>query len=221
MAFPHFLARLCMGALLVGCSVAALGVLSTNVVNDRPAQRPMPAAPHAKPAGRETVPGAPRRGSRASGAQKPAARSGGAPTLVIRALGIRAPVVPVQATQRVLTPPDDVTTVGWWRDGARPGATRGSAVLVGHTVSTGGGVFDHLARLRPGDRVSVVTAHRTLRYAVADVGNYSKRFLATHAQIIFDQRVVGRLVLVTCGNWNGQVYKSNEVVTARALRPRS
>jgi hypothetical protein len=31
---------------------------------------------------------------------------------------------------------------------------------------------------------------------------------------VFDQGVPGRLVLITCEDWNGSVYLSNEVVIA-------
>jgi hypothetical protein len=38
--------------------------------------------------------------------------------------------------------------------------------------------------------------------------------LAKRAAQLFDQSVRGRLVLVTCEDWNGTVYLSNVVVVA-------
>ena len=217
MTFPVFAARLLVAVVLIGCVVVVgLGYLSLQVRDDpRPGPRPT-TSPPTEPAG---GPVQPRARDRAPRAERPDARGARPSVLVIRSLGIRAPVVPVHVSRRVLPPPADVTTVGWWRDGARPGAARGSAVLVGHTVHTGGGVFDDLDRLRPGARVQVATADGRLRYVVDHVASYSKRYLATHAQRIFDQSVAGRLVLITCGRWNGDTYLSNEVATAHVVRP--
>lgn len=107
--------------------------------------------------------------------------------------------------------------VGWWSAGAQPGAKRGSAVITGHTVHTGGGAFDQLDLLRKGDRVIVSTARGALRYRVTGVTTYRKRALAAHATEVFDQDVPGRLVLITCEDWNGTVYLSNVVVIAERM----
>jgi hypothetical protein len=56
-----------------------------------------------------------------------------------------------------------------------------------------------------------------LRYQVSGVTTYRKRTLAAAAGRLFDQRVEGRLVLVTCEDWNGKVYLSNVVVVARRI----
>jgi hypothetical protein len=41
--------------------------------------------------------------------------------------------------------------------------------------------------------------------------------LAKQAAQIFDQSVPGRLVLVTCEDWNGTTYLSNAVVIAKPI----
>jgi hypothetical protein len=46
------------------------------------------------------------------------------------------------------------------------------------------------------------------------VTTYRKASLAKRAAQLFDQGVRGRLVLVTCEDWNGAVYLSNVVVVA-------
>ena len=138
-------------------------------------------------------------------------------SLQIESLDVHAPVVPVDAHGGVLLPPDDPETVGWWRDGAVPGAAYGSAVITGHTVSTGGGAFDDLDRLRLGADVTVRTGRGTLEYVVRDVATYRKGAFARRAPRLLSQSVGGRLVLVTCEDWNGEVYLSNQIVFARPV----
>jgi hypothetical protein len=143
----------------------------------------------------ETEPGAPRR-------------------LVVPALSIDAPVVPIGAPGGVLTPPADPQVLGWWADGARPGAGRGSALVTGHTVHTGGGAMDDLEQLGRGDRVWMSTDASRIGYSVRRVSVLGKGELAERAEELFDQGVPGRLVLITCEDWNGEEYLSNVVVTA-------
>lgn len=125
-----------------------------------------------------------------------------------------APVLAIDAVHAALTPPSDASKVGWWSGGAQPGSKRGSAVITGHTVHNGGGAFDNLGKLVPGSVVRVSTARGQLAYRVATVATYRKATLAKRAAQLFDQSVRGRLVLVTCEDWNGEVYLSNVVVVA-------
>jgi LPXTG-site transpeptidase (sortase) family protein len=118
-----------------------------------------------------------------------------------------------------LVPPSDYTTVGWWAGGPAPGSDEGTAIITGHTVHTGGGAFDELGQLRPGDRVVVARPRRDLEYVVARVTSYEKGTLATHAARVFSLDSEGRLALVTCGDWNGETYLSNVVVIATNPRP--
>jgi sortase (surface protein transpeptidase) len=85
-------------------------------------------------------------------------------------------------------------------------------------VHTDGGAFDHLDKLRVGAIVTVMTSTGQITYIATSVTNYPKRSLAKHAAEVFDQTTHGRLVLVTCENWNGEVYLSNAVVTAEPVR---
>jgi LPXTG-site transpeptidase (sortase) family protein len=130
---------------------------------------------------------------------------------------VSARVLGIRASGGQLIPPSNPRLVGWWSDGARPGAAKGSAIITGHTVHTGGGAFDNLDRLRAGDSVKVTTAKGTISYAVVAVTTYRKRALAKQAAQIFDQSVPGRLVLVTCEDWNGTTYLSNAVVIAKPI----
>lgn len=138
--------------------------------------------------------------------------------LVVRSLRIDVPVVPIDAPGGVLVPPSNPQTVGWWRSGAKPGAAHGSALITGHTVSTGGGAFDDLETLRRGDLLSVSTTHGRIGYRVTGVTVYRKASLAEDARRVFSQSVPGRLVLITCEDWNGAVYLSNAVVFAEPVQ---
>ena len=129
-------------------------------------------------------------------------------------LHVSAPVYPIDAPGGVLTPPGDPQTLGWWDDGAVPGAAHGGALITGHTVHTGGGAFDDLETLRPGDRVTVRTDKGSVRYAVSSVTVYRKATLAKDAERVFRQTGPGRLVMITCEDWNGSIYLSNAVVFA-------
>jgi LPXTG-site transpeptidase (sortase) family protein len=143
----------------------------------------------------------------------------GAPVRVrIPGLGVNAPVVPIGTRDDTLVPPGDPSRLGWWSEGARPGAKVGSALVTGHTVHTGGGALDDLETLRPGDRVVVRTREGRIPYAVARVEVFSKGTVADHAERLFSQEVPGRLVLVTCEDWDGSRYLSNVVVLARPVR---
>jgi hypothetical protein len=46
---------------------------------------------------------------------------------------------------------------------------------------------------------------------------YRKARLAEDAARVFSQTVPGRLVLITCEEWNGSAYLSNAVVFAEPL----
>jgi LPXTG-site transpeptidase (sortase) family protein len=132
----------------------------------------------------------------------------------IPSLGVDAPVIDIGVERGVLIPPADPQVLGWWSEGAEPGAVRGGALVTGHTVHTGGGQLDDLERVRLGDRVRVRTAKGVIEYRVSKVRIYRKATLARDAQEVFSQTGPGRLVLVTCEDWDGTKYLSNVVVYA-------
>lgn len=139
--------------------------------------------------------------------------------LVVPALKIKAPVLPIQVNaQKVLDPPSNPRDVGWWNRSARPGATSGQTVMTGHTVHTGGGVMDDLGKLEAGQLVKVVTRRGTMSYSATKVVDLTKAQLARKSVELFGQdRQDGRLVLITCSRWNGHEYLSNIVVFAKPL----
>jgi len=134
--------------------------------------------------------------------------------LLVPALGIDSPVLPIAADDGVLVPPSDPQELGWWRDGARVGAAHGSVLVTGHTVHTGGGAMDHLAELTIGDTVLVRSGRHEVSFRVQSVTYYPKQTLAEHAAETFDQSGPIRLVLITCDRWNGSSYDGNTVAVA-------
>ncbi|TCC32324.1 class F sortase [Kribbella sindirgiensis] len=178
---------------------------------------PTPTAALGKPGG-AAVPKpstSPKSTSPKSSTSRTAPARAGKPTgISIPQLGVTAPVLAIDAVRAALTPPSDASKVGWWSAGAQPGSKRGSAVITGHTVHNGGGAFDNLDKLVPGSTVRVSTSRGQVQYRVATVTTYRKATLAKRAAQLFDQSVRGRLVLVTCEDWNGEIYLSNVVVVA-------
>lgn len=139
----------------------------------------------------------------------------GAPRAVaVRALGLEATVVPIRSQGQLLVPPDDPTVLGWWSGGAVAGAARGSALVTGHTVHDGGGALDDLELVPVGSTIVVRTDRGPLRYRTTSVEVVGKEALARRAARLFSQDAPGRLVLVTCEDWNGTGYESNVVVLA-------
>jgi LPXTG-site transpeptidase (sortase) family protein len=137
--------------------------------------------------------------------------------VTIPALDVHASVLRIGARHGVLTPPSDTQALGWWRGSASPGATQGTAVVVGHSVHAGVGVFDQLGTLQPGDMVTMRTQSGAVRYRVSGLEVYGTQSLARHASRLFRQTGPARLVLVTCTGWNGSRYLSNVVVVAEPL----
>lgn len=135
-------------------------------------------------------------------------------SVVIDSLEIDAPVVPIVSEGQSLDPPPDPRQLGWWSQGAKPGAAKGSALVTGHTVHDGGGALDDLETVEPGAEIMVRTSRGTIRYVAESVVILDKEAIARRSPELFSQEVPGRLVLVTCEDWDGSGYRSNVVVTA-------
>lgn len=132
-------------------------------------------------------------------------------------LGVDAPVVAVGVNQAgAMEIPDDVDSVGWYRFGARPGDSQGSAVLAGHINDRdqGVGVFAALEAAELGQQFTVGMADGAiLTYAVVSRERIPKAALPLDR--LFDRAGPPRIVLVTCGGaFAGGNYSDNIVVTA-------
>lgn len=198
--------------IMVGLALAALALKRAQSPSDVGVEVRPRATPSSSSVGVESEPPA-TTGEPSAPAALPAR---GVPvSLTVPRLGVAAPVIRIAMTPNTeLTPPDNPGEVGWWGAGARPGAAYGSALIIGHAVHTGGGAFNNLAKLDRGDTVRVRTRRGIIRYGVRSVRIYRKSSLARDAQKLFSQSVPGRLVLVTCEDWNGETWLSNAVVTA-------
>lgn len=119
--------------------------------------------------------------------------------LTIADLHVDSPVVPLGVTDGALDVPEDVHTIGWWKGGARPGASTGTAVLAGHVDShvQGIGTLFYLETLPMGSRVVIGTDGGHLTYRVVARHVYvKKQGLPTD---LFRTDGAPRLVLITCG----------------------
>jgi Sortase domain len=149
---------------------------------------------------------------------QPLSTNEGAPArLRIEALGVDARVVPVGVEPSGgMEVPDDVSTAGWYRFGALPGA-RGSAMLIGHVDSRvqGPGIFFGLSKLDIGERVRVeLSGGSTQSFEVV-----ARRLIAKDELPLdlFARDGPPRLTLVTCGggfNERSRSYSHNVVVYA-------
>ena len=139
--------------------------------------------------------------------------------LRIAGLDIDAPVFPsvIDVAHGVLGVPTGIDRLGWWKDGAAPGAEHGAILIAGHvdSATAGAGAFFRLHEAKRGDSIEVATAGgRTFRYRVVTVRTYLKRDLPAD---VYSVRGEPRLVLVTCGGPFDQAsghYRDNVVVTA-------
>ncbi len=134
--------------------------------------------------------------------------------VVVPRLHVDSDVIPISGQSGSLLPPSDPQTLGWWREGQPVGAEYGSAVITGHTVHTGGGALDHLDKLVVGDSVRVRTDDGWITYLVQRTQIYATEDLARDAEQVFRRSGAGRLVLITCDDFNGTFYESNAVVFA-------
>ncbi|MEU4396523.1 class F sortase [Kribbella sp. NPDC023855] len=192
-------------------ALSAAWLTFAHPAGDEAAPRSTTNAPTASPLLLSTAPTLVRSGNAGQGSPK---------RILLPQIAVSAQVIPIAADSGILTPPSNPRAVGWWSAGAQPGARIGSAVMTAHTVHTGGGAFDNLHKLRPGALVTVITSTSRITYAVTSTTNYPKQSLAQHAPELFDQTTNGRLVLVTCDNWNGKHYLSNTVTLADPIRQR-
>ena len=91
-------------------------------------------------------------------------------------------------------------------------------MLVGHTVrNRDGGVFDDLGYLSRGDAIELEGPHSTLTYRVDSIDVLSIGDFARNSPQIFKQTGAGRLVLITCGDFDGTVWRSNVVIIAEPV----
>jgi hypothetical protein len=119
--------------------------------------------------------------------------------LVLAQQRIDAAVVPVGVLpDGELDVPADPAVLGWWRDGSRPGAGRGTVVIDGHvdTRLEGPGALYRLREMPLDAIVELRGASGVQRYVVRAVHSYPKAALPPD---LFDRTGEPRLVLISCG----------------------
>jgi hypothetical protein len=181
------------------------------------APKPRPTAPTAAPEPQPSVPST-------EGVAEPTTTPTTTPPiprpagLRINAIDVDAPVNPYGvAANGDMDVPDNVTDVGWYEFGPRPGES-GSAVLAAHVdlAGQGPGVFFDLEDLDPGDLVTIVYEDdSTQSFRVAARVVYDKEEIPL--DVIFAEDGPPVLTLITCGGgFNRQIrrYDSNVVVYA-------
>ncbi|UYK40370.1 class F sortase [Microbacterium terricola] len=121
--------------------------------------------------------------------------------VVIDALGIDVPVVPVGVEKGgFMELPDDPAVAGWYRFGSDPDSAEGSTVISAHIDAPQYpiGPFSRLRDLATGQAVEVIDAAGDAhRYRVDSVTYYPKAELP--AGDLFERDGAPALVLITCG----------------------
>jgi sortase (surface protein transpeptidase) len=139
----------------------------------------------------------------------------------IPSMGITAPVVlrGLDATGAIDPPPyATADAVGWYGDGAHPGAA-GAALMVGHVdTKTKPAVFYDLSAARPGEKVRVTRKDGSVaEFTIDDIQVFDRgRF---DPKKVYGPRKEGRaeLRLITCGGTFDRAtraYTANVVVSA-------
>lgn len=108
----------------------------------------------------------------------------------------------------------NTTQVFRWRERGRPGTdSKDTVYLLGHTVRKGGGVFDPLQRVKPGQELVLTTGSGRLRYRVDRTQLYPKNEIQRADEVYAE--VPGQLLLIGCYlNQDGSRQTQNFVVFA-------
>ncbi|WP_258957007.1 class F sortase [Rhodococcus globerulus] len=145
-------------------------------------------------------------------------------TLSLDPLGVQAPIVDASVIDGALTPPDDVSEVGIWLDGAPLDSQTGTTLIAGHVNLAGqgnGALFD-LGTVEPGQEIRTSdAAGNSTRWRVTAVVSRAK------ADGIEESVLAGpdgprKLAVVTCGgelefsdgvgNYQDNVYLYADVI---------
>jgi sortase (surface protein transpeptidase) len=132
---------------------------------------------------------------------------------------VTAAVIPVGVDNAgAMVIPEQVSTLGWYRFSASPGATVGSIVIAGHVDSAaqGLGAFSRLRDAPVGARIELTGASgRVWTYRVVAREEFPKTTVPLGQ--LFSHYGAPRLTLVTCGgafDAAARSYEDNIVVTA-------
>lgn len=138
--------------------------------------------------------------------------------LIIPKLSINTNVYAVGKTKDgAIDAPQTAWGVGWYRDGALPGAGSGAALIDGHVNDTFNtpGVFYELPRLLAGDDITVIRGDDSqLHYKVVKVTEEPLRNIDMNKVLSSIEAGKEGLSLVTCG---GKYDKATNTYTDRVI----
>ncbi|MEU9890801.1 class F sortase [Sphaerisporangium sp. NPDC051011] len=193
-----------------------------------PAQPPAELAPSVGPGGlgqplTQAVPSAPP--PVPSLPPAPAMQPSSPKRLVIKKLGINAPIKPVGTDKQgaIETPPiNNPNLVGWYRYGPTPGQA-GPAVMLGHKDTTSRtAVFSRLHEMQYGDTIEVTRMDGTVAiFTVGGIEQADKQTFPTNR--VYGNADAAELRLITCGGTYNRVtghYVDNVIVYARMTSTR-
>ncbi|MEU3453693.1 class F sortase [Micromonospora sp. NPDC006766] len=151
-----------------------------------------------------------------AGGRQPASRP---VSLSVPAINVSAPIIPVGQAKdgSVDVPPlSQHGQTGWYDLGPVPGEP-GRAIIVGHVdTKSGPAVFYRLRELKPGDRIEVTRADRTVVAFTVDTVEYFDKAKFPADRVYGDDGPPG-LRLITCGgDWVGgrTGYQDNVIAFA-------
>lgn len=117
-------------------------------------------------------------------------------------INVAAPIEPVGVDENgKMLLPSDITKVGWYAEGYKPGE-KGNAVIAGHLDSTtgAGAIFYHLHELEPGDSLIVTDAQgKEYNFSVTKKEVYP--FNLVPIEEVFGSNDKKNLNLITCTGW--------------------
>lgn len=152
------------------------------------------------------------------GAAPPAAPLPGQPLrIAIPAVGLDAPVGAMTVAAGGAVDPPTARSAYWLTGYGSPDDSANTVYLAGHTYRRGSAVFNPLldvphsaAAVHPGDTITLTTAAASVEYAITAVDRYDKATVEQQAELW--RRVPGRLVLVTCFQYDGGTSSQQNLV---------
>ncbi len=177
---------------------------------ESPAGRDAPAGSHDSPSGSADAPAG---SDETTAAEVPEPL--GQPT-AFEFRGVRSPVVSVGADEAAaLEIPGDLNTLGWWKDGAEPGAADGFVVITGHATQDGTATANMWWSAEPGERIEVETDRGSVTYRVTSRTTYpSDEIPLARWFPAAGPNGPDGLALITCAEYIDGEWRSNLVVEA-------
>lgn len=122
-------------------------------------------------------------------------------TLSLGRIGVTMPIGVSTTPGGILTPPEDVSTVGIWLGGSDLGAAKGTTLLAGHVnlIGQGQGALFNLALMQPGDVIHTADASGAVTgWQVTNVVGRPKS-AGVDESVFEGDAGPRRLAVITCG----------------------